>query len=320
MKVSNIVTVVSFAPFAFSHGGIFTYKIDGEEYPGNPTELENTTWTNAVPDPTWPSIQRQWNFNPVYNVSGANITCNWRGTPGTSSLHATIAAGSNITARWDNFYSPPVWPQYWEHGAGPLLVYMARCPGSPSSCTGFSPAGSDAIWFKIAQTGLKPGASTLSDGNWQQWDLVGHMSSSPTDPNRSPGLTVTIPRDLREGAYLIRHEIIMLASQPAQFYPNCAQLMVKGSGKAEPESGSLVAFPGAYRADDPGIAMADWSISQTPVRDVYNTSVYPFPGPPVWTGPEVFEWEEDGARDETEESELGDEIGSHHSEGGRRSV
>lgn len=69
------------------------------------------------------------------------------------------------------------------------------------------------------------------------------------------GYQYTIPSCLKPGYYLVRHEIIALHaaySYPgAQFYPGCHQLQVTGSGTKTPTS--LVAFPGAYKATDPGI-------------------------------------------------------------------
>ena len=85
----------------------------------------------------------------------------------------------------------------------------------------------------------------------------------------------------------------MLAANPAQFYPQCAHLMVTGEGTKLPSKEYLVSFPGAYQNTgqlslgigpfplvltryhdtDPGIAIADWSIQQQPVPPVYQTTV-----------------------------------------------
>lgn len=69
------------------------------------------------------------------------------------------------------------------------------------------------------------------------------------------GVQYTIPECLEPGYYLVRHEIIALHAAfqypGAQFYPGCHQLEVTGSGSTVPSD--LVAFPGAYSSDDPGI-------------------------------------------------------------------
>ena len=67
----------------------------------------------------------------------------------------------------------------------------------------------------------------------------------------SPDLwTETIPRDLKQGEYLIRHEIIALhiANRP-QFYPECAHLSVMGEGSKMPGEEYLVKIPGVYTMD-----------------------------------------------------------------------
>ena len=118
---------------------------------------------------------------------------------------------------------------------------MAACPGE--TCEGFD--GSGAVWFKIAQYGLEANAPNL-EGPWKQWLMIGNVNN---EPQSSTGFTVTIPKNLKAGNYLIRHEVIMLASGKdlgAQFYPECAQLTVTGGGDAFPSDEYLVSFPGAY--------------------------------------------------------------------------
>lgn len=61
--------------------------------------------------------------------------------------------------------------------------------------------------------------------------------------------SVKIPKGLKPGNYLIRHEIIMIELFPPQHYPECAQLTVSGGGDKLPGDEYLVAFPGAYSYD-----------------------------------------------------------------------
>lgn len=78
--------------------------------------------------------------------------------------------------------------------------------------------------------------------------------SSPI-PGKSE-VSVKIPSCLANGDYLLRVEHIALHSAGsvggAQFYLSCAQLTVTG-GSGTLNTGSLVSFPGAYKATDPGI-------------------------------------------------------------------
>lgn len=85
------------------------------------------------------------------------------------------------------------------------------------------------------------------------------LATSRLTPDPSVGaksVSVTIPRCLQDGEYLLRAEHIGLHSAGsaggAQFYISCAQITVTGgSGTYSPKS--LVSFPGAYKATDPGI-------------------------------------------------------------------
>jgi hypothetical protein len=118
----------------------------------------------------------------------------------------------------------------------------------------------DAVWFKIAEAGRTGTSTTWGD--------------SPLMVAGNAGYQYTIPSCLKAGYYLVRHEIIALHaaySYPgAQFYPGCHQLQVTGGGSTVPSS--LVSFPGAYAATDPGITY-----------DAYQATTYTIPGPSVFT-------------------------------------
>ncbi len=88
--------------------------------------------------------------------------------------------------------------------------------------------------------------------------------------------SVPIPKCIQSGNYLLRAEHIALhvaqSSGGAQFYISCAQLSVTGGGSTNPPN--KVAFPGAYKASDPGILI---NINY-PVPTSYQN-----PGPPVFS-------------------------------------
>jgi len=119
------------------------------------------------------------------------------------------------------------------------MTSLAECPGT---CEGFD--GSGKVWFKINQVGLQPQAQDMRGPWWQ--DVYVKYNWPGQD---SPGYTVTIPKNLKPGHYLIRTEVMMTASEPAQFYPECAQLRITGNGKRKPCDNYLVSFPGAYSPD-----------------------------------------------------------------------
>jgi len=129
---------------------------------------------------------------------------------------------------------------------------MAACNGP---CEDFTP-GDQKVWFKIYESGYHNFSSTTKrstaneDGNnrlrardlgsslgWDQYTLANN------------GWSLRIPKHLRPGNYLIRHEIIMIELFPPQHYPECAQLTVTGEGDMFPSDEYLVSFPGAYSYD-----------------------------------------------------------------------
>jgi len=192
---------------------------------------------------------RSWqNINsngPVTTVSTSDIRCNLGAASTTSLGTKTVNAGD--TAKFTAY-------QTITH-PGPLLFYMAK---APSTVNGWDASGN--VWFKIAQTGASISGGAIT------WPAQGSASVS-----------VTIPKSLPSGEYLLRVESIALhsagSSGGAQFYISCAQINVVNGGSGTP--GPLVAFPGAYSATDPGIMINIYY----PVPTSYTP-----PGPAVWSG------------------------------------
>lgn len=119
------------------------------------------------------------------------------------------------------------------------------------------------VWFKVAEDGLR------SKDVWGTTPLM-------TYPGVLAGVNYTVPKCLKSGYFLVRHEIIALHNGwkegGAQFYPGCHQLKVEGGGDKVVKDG-LVSFPGAYKSTDPGI-----------LYDAYKqSSSYTVPGPKVFT-------------------------------------
>jgi hypothetical protein len=86
----------------------------------------------------------------------------------------------------------------------------------------------------------------------------------------------TVPKSLASGNYLVRHELLALhqANTP-QFYAECAQIVVSGSGTAQPSGDYLANIPGYAPQSDPGIMVDTYADKRT---------TYTCPGPKVWTG------------------------------------
>ncbi len=90
-------------------------------------------------------------------------------------------------------------------------------------------------------------------------------------------INATIPTTIPDGEYLLRVEHIALhmamQANKAQFYISCSQIKITG-GTGTGTPGPLVAFPGAYKTNDPGILVNLGAIAP----DAYKP-----PGPAVWT-------------------------------------
>jgi len=222
---------------ASAHGAVTSYVIGSTTYPG---------YTGYSPSSSPATIERQWKtYDPVLSVTDAMMTCNG----GTSAaLNATIAAGSTITAKWAQ----------WTHQQGPVMVWMYKCAGAFSACDGKSKG-----WFKIDQMGMT--APPLTGTSWGTAIIYAKLA-----------WTSTIPKNLAPGNYLIRHELLALhQSNTPQFYPECAQLVVTGSGTGVPSGNYLASIPAYATATDPGVRI-----------DIYSSTAttYTCPGPDVWTG------------------------------------
>lgn len=245
---------------------------------------------NGAPDWTAVRKAKNWQDNGfVSDVTSNDIRCNQLNA-GTDTV--SIAAGDKVSITFNNdLYHPgPVRKSTYTRPR-PQGDFMSRLTNSfPESYMAKVPEGedvntwdpTDAVWFKVYQDSLVAGASTsswTSDGT----SYSNHPSNPPVSNTNTAVVgktTVDIPTPscLAPGDYLMRNEQIALhvaqSSGGAQFYLSCGQVTVTGSGTAEPSGSSLVAFPGAYKATDPGILI---NINY-PVLTSYTN-----PGPAVFT-------------------------------------
>ncbi|RDL37012.1 uncharacterized protein BP5553_04445 [Venustampulla echinocandica] len=205
--------------------------------------------TGSTTTPEWQYVRQWTNYQsngPVTDVSSLDIRCNAGGASKSAAGIQTVAAGSQagFTASPD-IYHP-----------GPLMAYMAKVP---SGKTAANWDGSGNVWFKIFEQGPTFGSQLT-------WANNGYTKAM-----------FTIPSSVPAGDYLFRIEHIGLhsasAAGGAQFYISCGQITVTGGGSGTP--GPLVAFPGAYKATDPGLMINIYY----PVPTTYQ-----MPGPAVWKG------------------------------------
>ncbi|GAA5990898.1 hypothetical protein JCM11641_002875 [Rhodosporidiobolus odoratus] len=192
--------------------------------------------------------------SPVTDLSSALMACNDQGTKSVSGT-LTVAAGDTIE------------PQWWHAGAlgsdpidgshkGPLTTWI-----SPLDANTDGP-----VWVEIGSE-----AYYSSDAEWAVTKMIGNAGRN----------SITIPATLAPGDYLVRFELLALHSAGtaggAQFYPNCAQVTVTGSGSQELPAG--VSIPGFYTESTPGIV---WDIYYSSNYDI--TGDYVAPGTGTWDG------------------------------------
>lgn len=176
----------------------------------------------------WQYVRTTANFQsngPVTNVGSEDIRCYERNRGVGANGILNVTAGSAVPYNAKASISHP----------GPMAFYIAKVPEGQSAKTW---DGKGQVWSKI----------------YQDMPRLGGSMTWPTQGARS--VSVTIPKCLQDGEYLLRAEHIGLHSAGsaggAQFYISCAQISVTGgSGTYKPKN--LVAFPGAYSATDPGI-------------------------------------------------------------------
>jgi hypothetical protein len=234
MKASLALSLLA-APFAAHAHYIFSQVfVNGALKGGDYTYIRKNSNTYM---PSFPSEV----------INSPDLRCNKGAQPGSTGTLA-VNAGDKIGFKlWYN--------EFIEH-PGPGFVYMSKAPSSVNSYDG------SGDWFKVYETGLCGSKRPNVDGDWCTW--------------QKDRIEFTIPSNIPPGEYLVRVEHIGIHEShvnKAQFYMECAQFKISGSGGGSPSP--LVKIPGLYSANDPGIAYNKWTNNPAP---------YYMPGPTVWSG------------------------------------
>ncbi|RYP08937.1 hypothetical protein DL764_001590 [Monosporascus ibericus] len=232
-----------------AHGFVQYITANGKTYFGYDPGFR---YQNPPPRvPGWYADNPDIGFVPPQSFQNPDIVCHKSARPGEE--YVTVQAGSTIRLQW---YT---WP---ESHVGPIMDYLAPCPGS--DCTTVDK--NQLKFVKLAQKGLKPGVTSSTD--WlKAWVIDDFIQDGFK-------WDVQIPRDIKSGAYVLRHEIMALHSawdtNGAQAYPQCINLNVTNGGDTAVTNGTAPTT--FYQADGPGIHI-----------NIYNgLTSYPFPGPAVW--------------------------------------
>lgn len=247
---TTALAVLAGAVSVSAHGYISEASIDGETYVGfNPAaapygpQPDSISWANGATD---------LGFVPSSSTQDPDVICHLDAENGI--LTAPVAAGSTIELTWTE------WP---DSHKGPIIDYLADCGGD---CTTVDKT--TLKFFKIAEMGqLELGEGTGLTGRWAP-DFLTESNSK---------WEVTIPKSIKPGNYVLRHEIIALHSGGTeggtQLYPQCMNLEITGDGTESPEG---VLGTELYTPTDPGI-----------LYNIYNdeaSPTYVIPGPPLYEG------------------------------------
>ncbi|CAG8982098.1 hypothetical protein HYALB_00013956 [Hymenoscyphus albidus] len=178
---------------------------------------------------TWQQVRKRSDVDshgPVQDVSLLDIRCGKDASANFAPGILSVAAGQTLGFSVDPEIQHP----------GPSMAYLAKVPAGKTAANW---DGSGAVWFKVWEQG--PSALNSNGGTWPATGLK--------------TLSFAIPKATPSGDYLVRIEHIGLhgagSTNGAQFYLSCGQITITGGGSGTP--GPLVAFPGAYKATDPGI-------------------------------------------------------------------
>ncbi|BGP38982.1 hypothetical protein JCM10450v2_002938 [Rhodotorula kratochvilovae] len=191
--------------------------------------------------------------SPVKDLTSAALACNDRGTNAVSG-YLKVAAGDTIEPEWYHSGGRGDDPIATSH-VGPITTWISPLEANTQG----------DVWVQIA-----------SEAYWKdrsQWAV------DKLNANKGRH-TVHVPADLAPGKYLMRFDIVGLheaqSAGGAQFYPNCAQVEVTGSGKTALPKG--VSIPGFFTASTPGVVWVYYS-------GTYDTKLdYVAPGTGVWDG------------------------------------
>ncbi|KAL1796778.1 hypothetical protein ACET3X_005318 [Alternaria dauci] len=196
---------------------------------------------------------------PITSVTDSAFACN-KDIKHKDTTVISIPAGAKVGAWWGHVIggkqsaNDPDHPIAASH-KGPIQYYLAKVDNAATTGT------TGLQWFKVAADGLKNGKwavdTMIANGGWHYFDM---------------------PTCVAPGDYLMRVELIALHGAQnqggAQFYMECAQIRVTGSGTNK--GSNFVSFPGAYKANDAGIQV---NIYDTTGKPYMGGKVYSIPGP-----------------------------------------
>ncbi|KAH8903316.1 hypothetical protein BR93DRAFT_885547 [Coniochaeta sp. PMI_546] len=201
----------------------------------------------AIRDPTYDG--------PITDVTSNDLACNGGPNPTTpSDKIISVTAGSTVTAVWRHTLTSGADDVMDASHKGPTIAYLKKVDNA------LTDSGIGNGWFKIQEDGY-------NGGNWGTSKVISNGGLH----------SITIPKCIPNGQYLLRAEMIALhgasSAGGAQLYMECAQLNITGGTASS--SPATYSIPGIYKATDPGLLINIYSMTAS--------STYTIPGPKLFS-------------------------------------
>ncbi|KAF5345466.1 hypothetical protein D9758_013629 [Tetrapyrgos nigripes] len=281
--------IASLLPAVKAHGqikGVVANGVwnDGPNIYYDGDSVNSATVTRKMYQASSPAYLNYWDFSDNNKMACESAD------PAPSSI--SITAGSDLTIYWEGATSELLnkagtgdtdGTNPWVHAMGSVTDYITSCNGACSSFTA-DDAG-NAGWTKLATWGLDTSQS-ISD------DLRETMAGKPEEyyptADQGKGLwgiaklvedssswTVSIPKGLQSGEYLVRHELAAVHSPKSsgggpQLYVACIQINIQDGGEDQLPQGTLA---GSLYETNGSLANYDVYTDSTVFEDI---------GPAVW--------------------------------------
>ncbi|KAG7291087.1 hypothetical protein NEMBOFW57_001097 [Staphylotrichum longicolle] len=239
--LTTLLTLLTLAPPALSHSHLAHILVNGNLYHGFDPRPNQSNYPSRV---AWSTGATDDGFVTPANYSHPDIICHTAGV--SPPAHAPVRAGDRVHVQWNG----------WPVGhIGPVLSYLAPCgglKGSDTGCTGVDKT--ELRWTKV-DDGLP--AMELKKGAGENGGIPGQMWATDVMIAANNSWQVEIPKGLKSGPYVLRHETIALhfagKKGGAQNYPLCVNLWVEGGDGGMKMDGFDAR--GFYKESDPGVLL-----------------------------------------------------------------
>lgn len=222
--------------------------------------------------------------SPVKDLTSPNMACacsSWIPTRPRATLSlissdsSSFAGNDRGTSAVSGFLKiapgDVIEPEWWHSGArGEDPIATSHVGPLESWISPYDANTKGDVWVQIS--------SEAYDKDSSQWAVEKMIANKGRN-------TVVVPKDLAPGKYLFQFNLYAMHEAEntggGQWYPNCAQVEVTGSGSTKLPSG--VSIPGFYTDSTPGVV---WNIYYSSTYDPKLD--YVAPGTGVWDGSATY--------------------------------